>query len=73
LLDLFQSVHWTDWNKASFALAALTDTADARLLREIGRRAMGPLQQMAGWPAGHASAAKVILDRIRMNEAPHKN
>lgn len=60
-LDLFQSVVWTDWNKASFALRALVETGDAGLLEQIRERDLSALRQIARWPAMHAYAAQVVL------------
>jgi hypothetical protein len=65
LIDLLNSLEWTDRNKASFALAALTTTRDPALLRELRERAMPSLIEVARWRApGHAMAAAVILGRI---------
>jgi hypothetical protein len=64
-IDLLTSLEWTDRNKASFALAALTTTRDAELLRELRERALPSLIEMARWRApGHALAAAVVLGRI---------
>jgi hypothetical protein len=64
-VDMLGSTEWTDRNKASFALAALTTTRDPRLLRELRERALEPLVEMTRWRAeGHAMAAAVILGRI---------
>ncbi|MEX2264666.1 MAG: hypothetical protein WD696_22115 [Bryobacteraceae bacterium] len=64
LLNLFDSVHWTDWNKASFALEALTEASDPKLLAEIAARATGPLRQIANWPPMHSEPGSVILKRV---------
>ncbi len=69
LLELFDSVHWTDWNKASDALEALTEAADSKLLGEIAERAGEPLRQIASWPPMHAKPATVILERIDARKA----
>jgi hypothetical protein len=64
-IDLLNSLEWTDRNKASFALAALTTTRDPVLLGQLRERAMTSLTDMAKWHApGHAFAAAVILGRI---------
>jgi rhodanese-related sulfurtransferase len=65
LINLFQSVHWTDWNKASFALLALIDVGSPKLLHDIARRAGEPLSQIATWPSMHAKPGVVILQRIQ--------
>jgi hypothetical protein len=64
LMNIFESVHWTDWNKASFALLALTDIGDPKLLAAIARQARNPLRQIASWPPMHATPGVVILERI---------
>jgi hypothetical protein len=64
LLELFKSVSWTDWNKASFALMALTANADSKLLQQIARTIEEPLRQMTNWPPMHAEPSRVILERI---------
>lgn len=64
-IDLLNSLEWTDRNKASFALAALTTTRDPALLRALRERAMPSLIEIARWRApGHAMAAAVTLGRI---------
>lgn len=64
-IDLLNSLAWTDRNKASFAIAALSTTRDPQLLRALRDRAMESLIEIARWRApGHAMAAAVILGRI---------
>jgi hypothetical protein len=64
-VDLLSSLEWTDRNKASFALAALTTTRDTALLRELRERALPDLIEIARWRSpGHALAAAVVLGRI---------
>ena len=64
-IDLLNSLEWTDRNKASFALAALTTTRDPELLNELKERARPSLIEIARWRApGHALAAAVILGRM---------
>ena len=59
------SPEWTDRNKASGALMALTATRDPATLAELRRSALGPLTEMAQWKsAGHALPAYTILARI---------
>src|SRR5687767_8199086 len=64
VLNLFDSVHWTDWNKASAALVSLTEARDPKLLAEIAARGGEMLRQIAKWPPMHSSAATTILERI---------
>ncbi|MGQ0562681.1 MAG: hypothetical protein ACT443_12505, partial [Gemmatimonadota bacterium] len=64
-IDMLNSVEWTDRNKASFALAALTTARDPELLRLLRERARPALIEMARWDApGHALPAAVILGRM---------
>jgi hypothetical protein len=64
-IDLVTSLEWTDRNKASFALAALTTTRDPAPLRQLRERALPELIEMARWRSpGHALAAAVVLGRI---------
>ena len=63
-LDLFDSVVWTDWNKASFALRAPVETGDSGVLERIRTRDLSPLRQIAQWPATHAYAAQVVLKKL---------
>jgi hypothetical protein len=64
-IALLNSPVWTDRNKASLALAALSGHRDAALLQQLQREAVAPLAEMARWTsAGHALAAFIILGRI---------
>jgi hypothetical protein len=56
---------WSDRNKASLALLALTQNRDPILLQALRRQAMPPLVEMARWRSeGHAQPAFVILARV---------
>jgi hypothetical protein len=56
---------WTDRNKGSLALDALTLSRDPRLLQQLRQRALEPLIEMARWRSpGHAGPALRILGRI---------
>jgi hypothetical protein len=62
---LLRSGAWSDHNKASLVLAALTTTRDPKLLEELRADALESLLEMAGWRnIGHAEAALTILGRI---------
>jgi hypothetical protein len=62
---LLHSRLWTDRNKASLALVAITARRDPSLLDTLRRDAMTPLIEMARWKTvGHATAALTILGRI---------
>jgi hypothetical protein len=65
LIDLLSSLEWTDRNKASLALAALTADRDPVLLQQLREQALPSLVEMARWRAfGHAAAAGIILGRL---------
>jgi hypothetical protein len=65
LIDLLNSLAWTDRNKASYALAALTTGRDPVLLQQLREQALASLVEMARWRAfGHAAAAGMILGRL---------
>ena len=64
-LDMLYSRSWTDRNKASLLLEALTRKRDPRLLRSLRAEALDALLEMARWRnAGHAYAPRLILGRI---------
>jgi hypothetical protein len=64
-VELLRSLDWTDRNKASFALMALTESRAPALLEDLREHAMPELIEMARWnSAGHAYIAHRILGRI---------
>jgi len=64
-IELLHSLAWTDRNKASGALMALTARRDQGSLAELRKSALTPLVEMARWKsAGHAFPAFMILARI---------
>ena len=64
-IELLHSPVWTDRNKASLALMALSGRRDPKLLEQLQREAMAPLIEMAHWKSdGHAMPALMILGRI---------
>jgi hypothetical protein len=64
-IELLNSLAWTDRNKSSMALAALTQPRAPQLIALLRARAMDSLVEMARWQAfGHAAAAGIILGRI---------
>ena len=48
-IELLRSLAWTDRNKASGALAALSTGRDPELLATLKRQALAPLVEMARW------------------------
>ena len=64
-IEFLRSADWTDRNKASGALEALTRGRDPGTLATLRRRALAPLSEMAEWKSsGHALPAYLILARI---------
>jgi len=62
---LLRSGAWSDHNKASLLLLALTKSRDPKLLMLLRSDALDSLVEMARWrSAGHADAALAILGRI---------
>lgn len=62
---LLRSGSWTDHNKVSLLLDALTQRRDARVLSALGSEALDPLVEMARWHyVGHAEPAVAILGRV---------
>jgi hypothetical protein len=63
-IELLDSPDWSDRNKASNALMALTAHRDRKTLAAIRKSALTPLVEMARWKsAGHALPAFMILAR----------
>lgn len=62
---LLNSIDWTDRNKASFVLVALTESRDPALLKQLRDSAFDALTEMARWKVfGHAVAPALILGRM---------
>jgi len=65
LVGMLDSPVWTDRNKASLALAQLTESRDPALMRLLRERSLPALLEMARWQnPGHAGAALVVLARV---------
>jgi hypothetical protein len=63
-VEMLYSRAWTDRNKASLLLEALTRGRDAKLLADLRTQAREPLIEMARWrDASHANPARLILGR----------
>jgi len=64
-IRLLRSGAWSDHNKASLVLMALTTTRDPQLLAQRRADALDPLLEMGRWRnIGHAEAALMILGRM---------
>ena len=64
-IELLNSPVWSDRNKASGALAAMSAGRDPELLAALREQAIAPLIEMARWKSeGHALPAVFILGRI---------
>jgi hypothetical protein len=63
-IEILYSRSWTDRNKASLLLEALTRSRDAKLLATLRAQALDPLIEMARWHnPGHAYGARMMLGR----------
>jgi hypothetical protein len=64
-VELLTSLTWTDRNKSSLALMALTESRDPALLSTLRQKALPALIEMARWKSrGHAVASVMILGRV---------
>ena len=64
-IDLLNSLAWTDRNKASLALMAMTESRNPALLAALKTRAFDALVDIAQWTnPGHAMAGIYMLGRI---------
>jgi hypothetical protein len=64
-IEFLHSLVWSDRNKASLALMALSTRRDPALLAELRQSALPPLAEMARWKsAGHALPAFLTLARV---------
>ncbi len=64
-VQLVRSGAWSDHNKASLLLLALTKNRDPRVLTLLRTDALDSLVEMARWRSvGHAEAALTIIGRI---------
>jgi hypothetical protein len=64
-IRLLRSGAWSDHNKASLLLLALTKSRDPKVLESLRAQALDSLVEMARWRSmGHAEAALWILGRI---------
>ena len=64
-LRLMRSGAWSDHNKASLVLMALTATRDPKVLAQLRAEALDPLLEMGRWRnMGHAETALIVLGRM---------
>jgi hypothetical protein len=64
-IGMLSSELWTDRNKASGLLAALSERRDPRLLGQLRARALESLIEMARWRSySHACFARILLGRV---------
>ena len=64
LFAMMNSLVWTDRNKSSLVLMALTASRDSALLARLDAEAGPALEEMAAWRTQHALAPYMILGRI---------
>jgi HEAT repeat protein len=63
-IDMLNSLVWTDRNKATAVLLALTEKPDPEILESLHARALPSLTEMARWKDVHAQDALQLLGRI---------
>jgi hypothetical protein len=64
LIDMLNSLDWTDRNKAVMVLITMTGSRDARMLEQLRQRALPSLIDMARWKSSWALGAYGILGRM---------
>jgi hypothetical protein len=65
LVEMLDSVEWSDRNNAAVTLATLTESRDAALLASLRERAMPALLEMAKWRhLPHALPAYILAGRV---------
>ena len=66
LIEMLNSVVWTDRNNAAVALVTLTESRDPAILAQIRERALPALTEMASWKyLAHALPAYIVLGRVK--------
>ena len=64
-INMMNSISWTDRNKSSFVLLALTTNRDIKVLDQLKRKALQPIVDMANWKSeGHFMPGYLMLGRI---------
>lgn len=64
-IEMLNSIEWTDRNKSSLCVYALTEKRDPQILTSLRQRAFSSLVEMARWKSpGHAQGAFFILGRV---------
>lgn len=64
-IDMINSICWTDRNKASFVLLALTNNRDINVLEQLKKQALQSIANMATWKSdGHSMPGYMLLGRI---------
>jgi hypothetical protein len=63
-IEMLNSGGWTDRNKASLLLYALSEWREPKLLAALRAQALESLLEMARWRSGHAYYSRVMLGRI---------
>lgn len=65
LIQLMNSISWTDRNKSSIVLLSLTKNRNPEIIQELKSKAMKSLLDMAGWiNFGHSLPGYILLGRI---------
>lgn len=64
-IEMLNSILWTDRNKASLALAQLTESRDPAVLQQIREAALPSILEMARWNSpSHALPAYLVAGRV---------
>jgi hypothetical protein len=63
-IRLLKSGTWTDNNKASLLLVALTNSRDPAALQQLRAEALDTLIEMARWRTDHGRVGRLLLGRI---------
>jgi hypothetical protein len=65
LVEMLNSLEWSDRNNAAVTLVTMTESRDAGLLAQLRERALPSLVEMAGWQhLPHALPAYILVGRI---------
>ena len=64
-VDLLDSPHWSDRNKAVLVLMSLSSTRNPAMFKQLRERSIPALADMVSWQAdGHAFPAALLLGRM---------
>ena len=65
MIEMLNSLVWTDRNNAAVALVTLTESREPRVLEQLGERALSSIIEMARWKhLPHALPAYILAGRL---------